>query len=233
MITDGNGAKVLIVDDEPQIRKLCKVALTACGYEVLEAVDAQAGVLAVANLCPDVVVLDLGLPDMDGKQAVLKIREWSAVPIIILTARDREEDKIVVLDAGADDYMTKPFSVGELMARIRVCLRRTSNEQDNPLIVCGKLELDLSARVVKMDGQEVKLTPLEYDILKLLAKNMGKVLTHKQILKSVWGEGFATDAHYVRIYIKQLRKKIEPDPTQPIYIITESGAGYRLLDSGN
>lgn len=227
---DGNGVKVLLIDDESAIRRLCKVALSACGYIVQEAVDAQEGLVALANNCADIVILDLGLPDLDGKQVVTQIREWSTVPVIVLTARDQEQEKIAALDAGADDYMTKPFSVGELMARMRVCLRRVGSEVDKPLISCGKIKIDIAAHLAYLDGEELKLTPLEYELLKLLVKNVGKVLTHKQILKSVWGEGFANDSHYVRIYIKQLRKKIEPDPTQPIYIVTESGVGYRLLE---
>lgn len=226
---DGMGTRVLVIDDEPQIRRLCKVSLTACGYEVQEAALAKEGIIAAANHCIDIIVLDLGLPDMDGKEVVKQLREWSKIPIIVLTAREQEQEKIAALDAGADDYMTKPFAVGELMARMRVCLRRTNNAAEIPLIKCGALTVDLVARLVKLEGKEIKLTPTEYDLLKVLAKNAGKVLTHKQILQAVWGRGFNEDMHYVRIYIRQLRKKIEPDPTQPIYIVTESGAGYRLL----
>jgi len=166
---------------------------------------------------------------MDGKEVIKKIREWSQVPIIILTARDQEQEKIEALDAGADDYVTKPFGVGELMARMRVSLRRAAQSEDEPVITCGDLSIDLALRRVSVEGREVKLTPTEYDIIKVLAQHAGKVLTHKQLLKAVWGTAFNEDTHYIRVYIGQLRRKIEANPTQPRYIITESGVGYRLM----
>jgi two-component system KDP operon response regulator KdpE len=223
------GLKVLVIDDEPQIRKLLRVSLGAHGYDVHEAVSGQEGVMQAALTKPDIIILDLGLPDADGKEIVLRIREWSDVPIIILTARDQEQEKIDTLDAGADDYITKPFGVGELMARMRVSLRRVAHLEDEPVITCGDLIVDFAQRYVTVGGREVKLTPTEYDIIKVLAQNAGKVMTHKQLLKHVWGNSNSEDTHYIRVYIGQLRRKIEENPTQPKYIVTESGVGYRLM----
>ncbi len=223
------GRRILIIDDEPQIRKLLRVSLKAHGYDVDEAEIGQEGIRRTAIFKPDLVILDLGLPDMDGKEVILTIREWSNIPIIILTARDQEREKIDALDAGADDYITKPFGMGELTARIRVSLRRVDGAGDDPVITCGDLSIDLAQRRVTVSGREVKLTPTEYDIIKTLAQHAGKVLTHKQLLKLVWGNQYSDDTHYIRIYIGQLRRKIEDNPTQPRYIITESGIGYRLM----
>lgn len=221
--------RILVIDDEPQIRKLLKVSLGAHGYHIDEASTGQDGINRVALFKPDLIILDLGLPDIDGKEVVIRIREWSSLPIIILTARDQEKEKIDALDAGADDYVTKPFGIGELMARIRVSLRHVANSEEEPVISCGDLAIDLGQRRVTIGNREVKLTPTEYDIMKVLAQNAGKVLTHKQLLKTVWGNAYDGDTHYIRVFIGQLRRKIEENPTQPRYIITESGIGYRLM----
>lgn len=223
------GLRVLVIDDEPQIRKLLKVSLGAYGYDLDEAANGQDGINRAAIFKPDLIIVDLGLPDMDGKDVIRQIREWSHSPVIILTARDQEQEKIEALDAGADDYVTKPFGMGELMARMRVCLRRSATTESQPVINCGGLTVDLLLRRVTVDGHEIKLTPTEYEIIKVMAQHAGRVLTHKQLLKAVWGNSYSEDTHYIRVYIGQLRRKIEADPTQPHYIITESGVGYRLM----
>ena len=223
------GLRVLVIDDEPQIRKLLKVSLGAHGYDVHESMSGMDSVVQAADIKPDLVILDLGLPDIDGKEVVRRLREWSDVPILILTARDQEKEKIDALDAGADDYITKPFSMGELLARMRVSVRRSAHVGEDPVIQCGDLSIDQAQRRVMVDAQEIKLTPTEYDIIKILAQNAGKVLTHRQLLKAVWGDTYSDDTHYIRVYIGQLRRKIEPNPTQPRYIVTESGVGYRLM----
>jgi len=224
------GARILVVDDEPQIRKLLKVTLAAHGYAVHEAETGQEGVLQASMTHPDLIVLDLGLPDLTGMEVLGRIRDWSGVPVIVLTAKDREEDKIAALDAGADDYVTKPFGMGELVARIRVALRHTAKSAEEPVIRSGTLTIDLAQRIVESGGERVKLTPTEYDLLKALASNAGKVVTQRQLLRQVWGnqhdEG---DSHYLRIYIGHLRKKLEEDPSQPRLIVTEPGVGYRFL----
>ena len=224
-----NALRILVIDDEPQIRKLLKVSLSAYGYNIDQAESGRDGISQAAIFKPDLIMVDLGLPDIDGKDVIRQIREWSNVPIIILTARDQEQEKIAALDTGADDYVTKPFSMGELLARIRVCLRRSAQSDDEPVLTCGGLKIDLLLRKVTVEGREVKLTPTEYEIIKLMAKHAGRVLTHKQLLKAVWGNYCDDDTHYIRVYIAQLRRKIEVDPAQPHYIITESGVGYRLL----
>ncbi|VBB07067.1 transcriptional regulatory protein c terminal [Lucifera butyrica] len=220
--------KVLVIDDELQLRRLLKVSLEGQGYKLSEAVNGQDGLLAAAAYKPDIVLLDLGLPDMDGKEVVRRIREWSRVPILILSARDQEQEKVEALDAGADDYLTKPFGISELMARIRVSLRHASPGSDDSRLECGDLIIDLTKREVTLSGKEVKLTPTEYDLLKVLAQNAGKVLTHRQLLKLVWGVE-SDDNQYIRVYIGQLRRKIEENPAQPRYITTESGIGYRMM----
>lgn len=226
---ENKGLKILIIDDEPQIRKLLKVALEAYNYDLQDVATGKDGIMTAASMHPDIIIVDLGLPDMDGKEVVKRLREWSSVPIIVLTARDQEQEKIQVLDQGADDYITKPFSMGELMARIRVCLRRSYSEDDKKTeMVCGGVCMDLLKRIVTVDGKEVKLTPTEYDLLKIMMKHAGRVLTHKQLLKAVWGTEYDEDLHYIRIYMRQLRRKIEADPAQPRYLITESGIGYRF-----
>lgn len=221
--------RVLVIDDEPAIRKLLKISMQAYGYELGEAAAGQEGLLMAASFRPDIILVDLGLPDMDGKAVVKALREWSETPIIVLTAREQEQEKIAALDAGADDYVTKPFGMGELMARMRVCLRRSGNKEGEPLLICGGLQLNLLEHRVVVEGREVKLTPTEYELLKVMLKYAGRVLTHKQLLKAVWGNEYDTDTHYIRIYMRQLRRKIEPDPAQPKYLITEAGIGYRLL----
>ncbi|MEN6413819.1 MAG: response regulator [Veillonellales bacterium] len=220
--------KILIVDDEIQIRRLIKVSLEGHGYQVLQAVNGQEGIELVLSAKPELILLDLGLPDLDGKKVIGSIREWSDVPIIVLSARDQEEEKVKALDGGANDYVTKPFSMGELMARIRVCLRHAAAGSEDPQVHCGDLLIDLAKHQVTIAGKEIKLTPTEYDLLKVLAQNAGKVLTHRQLLKRVWGIE-SEDTQYVRVYIGQLRRKIEEEPARPQYLITESGIGYRLM----
>ncbi len=224
-----NNTHVLVIDDEPQICKLLRLSLKVHGYGVQETSTGKEGIAMAALRKPDIIIVDLGLPDMDGKEVVTKIREWSDVPIIILTARGQEQEKIDALDVGADDYLTKPFGVGELMARMRVALRRAAHSESDPIINCGDLVINLAERRVIVAGQEIKLTPTEYDILKLLAQHIGKVLTHKQLLKAVWGNTNEEDNHYIRVYIAQIRRKIEGDSAQHKYIFTEPGIGYRLM----
>ncbi|KRF35892.1 MULTISPECIES: response regulator [Paenibacillus] len=223
------GAKILIIDDEPQIRKLLRVTLTAHGFEAAEASTGQEGLLQATMVRPDLIVLDLGLPDMTGMDVLAHIREWSQVPIIILTAQDQEQDKVAALDRGADDYVTKPFGMGEFMARMRVALRHIAKTQDEPVLKLGHLVIDLSQRSVELNDEKLKLTPTEYDLLKVLALNAGRVMTHKQLLKQVWGgQQYESDSQYLRVYVGHLRKKIEEDPTRPKYILTEPGIGYRF-----
>lgn len=226
---ESKGMKVLVIDDELQMRKLLEMALTSYGYKATLASTGHEGQMLAVTMHPDLVIVDLGLPDMDGKDVVSRLREWSSVPIIVLTAREQEKEKIDALDRGADDYITKPFSMGELMARMRVCLRRfCHSEEQKPLLSCGEISMDLLQHQVLVESREVKLTPTEYDLLKYMLKNAGKVLTHKQILKAVWGNDYDEDLHYIRIYMRQLRRKIEKDPAQPKYLLTEAGVGYRL-----
>lgn len=222
------GARILVVDDEIEIRRLLKVALTAHGYDVGEAANGQEGLAQTALFHPDLVILDMSLPDLDGLEVISRLREWTKVPVIILSVREHEQDKIRALDLGAEDYVTKPFNMGELLARIRVALRHQAVGQDEAVLVLGGLNIDMAHRKVMVAEKEVKLTPLEYEILKNLAQNAGKVLTHRYLLTNVWGNEYQTQSHYLRIYIRQLRKKIEPNPTQPRYILTEPGIGYRL-----
>ena len=221
---------ILVLDDEPQIRKLLKVALSTHGYVFAEAVTGREALEKAAEMKPDVLIVDLGLPDMDGKEVVRQFREWSNAPVLILTARDQEQEKIEALDLGADDYVTKPFGTGELLARIRVCLRRCEMHPQDSVICCGALRIDLARHLVSVDGKDVKLTPTEYDIIKILGQSAGRVITHKQLLKAVWGDSYSDDIHYVRVYIGQIRRKIEKDPARPRYSVTESGIGYRLMD---
>jgi two-component system KDP operon response regulator KdpE len=222
--------KVLVIDDEPQIRRLIKVSLEGHGFRVIEAANGKDGIDQVLGSKPDIIILDLGLPDIDGKEVIRTVREWSTIPIIILSARDQEMEKIAALDMGANDYLTKPFGVGELMARIRVCLRSMVSGSDESQLHCGDLVIDLAKHQVMLSGNEIKLTPTQYDLLKVLAQNAGKVLTHRQLLKKVWGTE-SDDTQYIRVYIGQLRRKIEADPSRPKYLITESGIGYRLTYS--
>jgi two-component system KDP operon response regulator KdpE len=222
------GAVILVVDDEKPIRRFLKAALAANHYIVHEAETGKDALMQVANLKPDAVILDLGLPDMDGIEVTRQLREWTQIPVIILSVRDQEKEKIRALDAGADDYLTKPFGVGELTARIRVALRRAFHTEVQPVFQSGGLRVDLVRRVVSVNGKEVSLTPNEYEMLKLLVTNAGKVVTHRHMLHRVWGTDYETEAHLLRVNISNLRHKIEPNPAQPSYILTESGIGYRL-----
>jgi two-component system KDP operon response regulator KdpE len=221
------GLRVLVVDDEVAIQRFLRVALNGEGFIVLEAATGQDALVALTLERPDLVLLDLGLPDMDGVEVTRRLREWSQVPVIILSVREQETDKIAALDAGADDYLTKPFGVGELLARIRTVLRRQVSGTSEPIVSLGGLQVDLANRLVTVDGREVQLTPTEYDILRALVVLTGKVLTNHQLLHQVWGEGY-NDLHILRVNISNLRRKIEPDPSRPTYIHTESGVGYRL-----
>jgi len=222
------GPRVLVVDDDEGIRRFLRIALQARGYSVFEATGAGAALAAVAVVHPDVIILDLGLPDGNGVDVTRQLRDRAHIPILILTVRDQEEDKIAALEAGADDYLTKPFGVGELHARLRVLLRRVvANRPGTPFRV-DSLEIDLTRRLVKVGGKVVQLTPTEYDLLKTLAQAGGKVLTHQQLLRQVWGPGYASESHLLRVNISSLRRKREEDPAEPLYIITEPRIGYRL-----
>jgi two-component system, OmpR family, KDP operon response regulator KdpE len=227
----GAGHLILIVEDEPQIRHFLRTTLTAEGYRVIEAENGQRGVIEAATHKPDLVVVDLGLPDLDGVEVVKRIRAWSALPILILSARSAEADKVAALDAGADDYVTKPFGVGELAARIRVALRHAAHgAQENAGVTLrfGNIEVDLERRLVRADGRDVHLTPIEFRLLGCLARHAGMVLTHRHLLREVWGPSYVDQSHYLRIYMKQLRHKLEPDPARPRFLLTETGVGYRL-----
>jgi two-component system KDP operon response regulator KdpE len=220
----------LVIDDEPQIRRLLRVTLEASGYRVFDAATGQDGIVQAAQRRPEVVLLDLGLPDLDGLEVLRRLREWSQVPVIILSVREREEDKVAALDAGADDYVTKPFNSGELLARLRAALRHTQPQGAEALFRSGPLEVDLAARIVRKQGQEVKLTPIEYALLRLLVTHAGKVLTHRQLLTEVWGPKAVGQSHYLRVHVARLREKLETDPGQPALLLTEPGIGYRLLE---
>jgi two-component system KDP operon response regulator KdpE len=222
------GAHVLVVDDEPQIRRFLRTSLAGHNFRVSEAVSGRAGIDHIVANKPDLVILDLGLPDLDGIDVIRELRGWTRVPIIVLSAREREKDKIAALDAGADDYLTKPFGIGELLARVRVALRHIAPAGDDPLFESGELKVDLARRQVSVAGREVKLTPTEYAILKYMIQSAGKVITHQQLLRAVWGVEYQTESHYVRVYVGQLRRKLEQDPARPQYILTEPGVGYRL-----
>src|SRR5262245_17120128 len=217
----------LVIDDELPIRRLPRVCLEANGYRVMEAATGQEGITQAAQHPPDVVLLDLGLPDMDGVTVLKRLREWSKVPVLVLSVRDREDDKIAALDNGADDYVTKPFNSGELLARLRVALRHAQPATAMTVFRAGDVEVDLVARVVKVKGQEVKLTATEYSLLRLFVQHAGKVLTHRQILREVWGPNYVEQTHYLRVYMAHLREKLESDPAQPELFVTEPGVGYR------
>jgi two-component system KDP operon response regulator KdpE len=227
-----SSSRVLVVDDEPQIRRFLRTSLSAHGYRVIEAACGRDAITLAATEQPEVVLLDLGLPDIDGLEVIQRLREWSTVPIIVVSVRGQEAEKIAALDQGADDYVTKPFGMGELLARIRTALRhRWQADIDAPVWHTGGLTVDLVRRVVTVAGREVKLTPKEYDLLRVLVTHAGKVVTHQHLLREVWGPGAVHETPYLRVYVGQLRQKIEADPTQPRYLLTEPGVGYRLRPS--
>ncbi len=222
------GLRVLVVDDERAIRRFLHAALNAQGYAVFEAASGKEALNAVITDKPDMIILDLGLPDIDGVEITRQLREWTHIPILILSVREEENEKIAALDAGADDYLTKPFSTGELLARMRVANRHSLQADSQPVFEEGDLKIDLSRRQVMQAGKEVSLTPTEYNLLRLLVQNAGKVLTHRQLLRQIWGNAYEAEAHLLRVNMSNLRRKIEPDPLRPRYIITEPGVGYRL-----
>jgi two-component system KDP operon response regulator KdpE len=225
--------KVLVVDDEPQIVRALRINLTARGYEVLTAADGQEALRVAAESRPDVVVLDLGLPDIDGATVIAGLRGWTSVPIIVLSARTDSGDKVTALDAGADDYVTKPFGMDELLARLRAAVRRASTGSvgsagEEAVIETAAFTVDLSAKKVHRDGTEVHLTPTEWGVLELLVRNRGKLVAQKQLLQEVWGPAYASETHYLRVYLAQLRRKLEPRPSRPRHLLTEAGMGYRF-----
>lgn len=222
------GVRVLVVDDERAIRRFLQVSLAAHGHTVFEATNGREALEAVVAHHPDLIILDLGLPDMDGLEVTRRLREWTKTPIIVLSVREHETDKIAALDAGADDYLTKPFGAGELMARLRVALRHAAPAGETPIFRTGGLTVDLARRVVTVGGHEIQLTPTEYELLKLLVTHAGKVLTHHQILRQVWGMGYEDESHLLRVNISNLRRKLEANPTRPAYLLTEPGVCYRL-----
>lgn len=224
-----NAPMVLVIDDEPQIRRLLRVTLEANGYRVSDAANGQDGIVQAAQRRPEVILLDLGLPDMEGVEVLRRLREWTQIPVIILSVRDREDDKIAALDAGADDYVTKPFSAGELLARLRAALRHAQGKGTESIFRSADIEVNLAARTVTKGGKEVRLTPIEYSLLRLLVTHAGKVLTHRQLLNEVWGPKATEQTQYLRVHIAHLREKLETDASQPAFIVTESGIGYRLI----
>ncbi|MDP1616015.1 response regulator [Phenylobacterium sp.] len=226
----GSRPRILVIDDEPQIHRFLGPALDAAGYEPVRADTAEAGLRELARRAPDAVVLDLGLPDLDGKEVLARARAFYSGPILILSARDRETEKIDALDLGAHDYVEKPFGVGELLARLRVALRHAATREGaKPVVVAGDLTIDLVKRLVTRAGEPVRLSPREYDLLAQLVQGAGKVVTHRQLLTAVWGPAHETDVQYLRVFVGQLRQKIEPDPTAPSLILTEPGVGYRWM----
>lgn len=222
-------AEILIIDDEPQIRKLLEITLQSNGYAVREAVSAREGLIVASNHPPSLILLDLGLPDESGHIVLQKLRKWHTGPVIILSVQKSEEDIVKALDNGANDYLSKPFRTGELLARIRSALRDATIEDGETTINFQNLQIDLSARTVKKNGEPVKLTATEYNLLILLVKNEGKVLTHQYLLRAIWGPGYINQSQYLRVFIAQIRKKIEIDPNRPEYLLTESGVGYRFI----
>lgn len=222
------GGVALVIDDEVQIRRLLRLTLEAHGYRVFEAATGQEGITEAAQRQPDLVLLDLGLPDLDGIAVLKRLREWSRVPVVVLSVREREEDKIAALDAGADDYVTKPFSTGELLARVRVARRHAQPAAEVTVFRSGDLQVDLTARVVTLKDKEVKLSATEYSLLRLFVQHAGKVLTHRQILREVWGPNQVEQTHYLRVYVAHLREKLEANPAEPVWFVTEPGVGYRF-----
>ncbi len=226
-----NKAEILIIDDEAQIRKLLEITLQSNDYSVKEASTAREGLAIAASHPTDLIILDIGLPDADGHTVLKKLREWYTNPVIILSVQSSEEDIVSALDNGANDYLVKPFRTGELLARIRSALRASVTEEATPIMECGDLQIDLSKRTVKKKNELVKLTATEYTLLALFIKNEGRVLTHHYLLREIWGPGYINQSQYLRVFIAQLRKKIENDPNRPEYIVTESGVGYRFVSS--
>jgi two-component system KDP operon response regulator KdpE len=223
---------ILIIEDEQPLRRFLRATLESQDYRIIEAPTGQEGLRLAASTPPDLAIVDLGLPDMDGLEVISRLRQWSAVPILIISARGQERDKVVGLDSGADDYLTKPFGVGELLARVRVAMRHVSiadRETGKAQFKVGGLEVDLASRSVAVDGRPVHLTPNEFRLLEILVKHHGKVLTHKQLLREVWGPDATEESHYLRVYMNQLRQKLEADPSRPVYLLTETGIGYRLV----
>jgi two-component system KDP operon response regulator KdpE len=225
----GDGPIILIIDDDQQIRRMIRLPLEAHGYRVVDATTGAEGLTRVSMARPDLIILDLGLPDMDGLNMLTRLREWSDTPVIVLSVRDSEQDKITLLDSGASDYLTKPFGMGELLARIRASLRRQIPDSADGIMEIGNLIIDFSRRVVKKNGNDLKLTPTEYSLLRFLARHAGRILTHMQIIHELWGPNSQPDESYLRVYILQLRRKIEDNPSTPRLIITEPGVGYRLI----
>jgi two-component system KDP operon response regulator KdpE len=222
---------ILLIEDEPQMRRFLRITLQTHGYRLVETATAQEGLLQATTRNPDVVLLDLGLPDLDGLEVTKRLREWTQTPIIVISAREQERDKVNALDAGADDYLTKPFNAGELLARIRVALRHAAardSGQEEPVFVLQNLRVDLAMRQVSIDNQEVHLTPIEYKLLLALVRHAGKVVTHRQLLTEVWGPAHVDEVQYLRVYMTQLRHKLEADPTRPRFLLNEPGVGYRL-----
>lgn len=219
-----------IIDDELQIRRLLQITLSASGYKIFQSVNGKDGLVDAATHHPSIIILDLGLPDIDGQEILIKLREWFYKPIIVLSVRNSEEEIITALDNGANDYLTKPFRSGELLARIRAAIRSTDNKSEDAVLVFGKLSIDISSRVVRKKNEILRLTATEFSLLSLLAKNRGRVLTHQYILKEVWGYSYTNQTQYLRVFVAQLRKKIEEDPGKPKLLITESGIGYRFAE---
>ena len=226
-----NSAEILIIDDEIQIRKLLEIALDSNGYKTIFAVNGKEGIALAANHQPDLIILDLGLPDEDGQIVLKRLREWYKKPILILTVKNTEEEIVKALDSGANDYLAKPFRTQELLARIRTALRNLNQNENEPIIEFGEISIDFTSRIVKLKNEILKLTTTEYNLLSILVKNEGRVLTHQYLLKQVWGNSYSDQTQYLRVFVAQLRKKIEEDPNRPKYIITESGVGYRFNTS--
>jgi two-component system, OmpR family, KDP operon response regulator KdpE len=220
--------RVLVVDDEPSILRALRINLSAREYEVSTAVDGTSGLAAVARDRPDVIILDLGLPDMDGTEVIHGVRGWTSIPIIVLSAWGQESQKVAALDAGADDYVTKPFGMDELLARLRAAVRRASPAPDEPVVVTPDFTVDLADKRVTRDGTDVRLTPTEWQLLEVLVRNGDRLVTQRQLLQEVWGPGYQTEGNYLRVYVAQLRRKLEPDPSQPRHLLTEPGMGYRF-----
>lgn len=223
-----NNPEILIIDDEPQIRKLLQINLESNHYKVIQAATGKEGLIMAANHPPELILLDLGLPDSDGQQILKEFRQWYLKPIIILSVKNNENDIVTALDNGANDFLTKPFRTGELLARIRVALKTNHSQEEKVIMECGDLVFDYSSRLVKRDGEPLKLTSTEYNLLTLFARNEGRVLTHQFILREIWGIGNQTETQYLRVFVAQIRKKIEVNPNNPHHIITESGIGYRF-----